>query len=26
MGVDIIDREDLINDRLSKRLYNLSKL
>ncbi len=26
MGVDIIDREDLIGDRLSKRLYNLSKI
>lgn len=26
MGVEIIDREDLINERLSKRLYTISKL
>ena len=26
MGIDIIDRDDLMNDRLSKRLYNISKI
>ncbi len=26
MGIDIIDREDLIGERLSKRLYTLSKI
>lgn len=26
MGIELIDREDLINERLSKRLYTISKL
>ena len=26
MGVDIVDREDLIGEKLSKRLYNISKI
>ena len=26
MGIDIIDRDDLLCDRLSKRLYSLSKI
>lgn len=26
MGIDIIDRDDLLNERLSKRLYAISKL